>query len=273
MVNTLQTEDYLDKNLNMVYFSPTKTTKKILENIAYEIGNAKIVNFDLTYPQNANHTQIKFSDEIVIIGAPVYAGRLPDEAVKRFKQIKAKNTLAIIVVVYGNREFEDALLELKNLVIKIGFTPIAGGAFVAEHSFSTKETPIAHGRPDSLDIQNVKEFALKIKEKIRTTDTFQVDLKIPGDFPYKDAMPPNKIAPMYNEELCHMCGECVELCPTGAIFMLDNIVTNPQLCIRCCACIKCCPKEARFIDDESWKAIRTKLSTNCSIRKEPQIFL
>ena len=263
------------KNVKMVYFSPTKTTQKVLESIANGIGIEKVKHFDLTCPQNIEQTIAPFSDEIVIIGAPVHAGRLPEAAVQRFKQLRANNTLAIIVVVYGNRDFDDALLELKNLVIESGFTPIAGGAFVGEHSFSTEETPIAKGRPDSLDIQNTMEFALKIKDKIKSLSTSQVqiDLEIPGKFPYKDKMPPNKVAPIVDKTLCNLCGICIDVCPTGAILLEESIITKTELCIRCCACVKSCPNEARVVEDSAWKAIGAKLNANCSTRKEPQIFI
>ncbi|MDX1810015.1 MAG: 4Fe-4S binding protein [Sulfurospirillaceae bacterium] len=263
------------KRIKTVYFSPTRTTKKVLESIAYGIGADEVEDFDLTYPLNTQQTIATSSDEIVIFGAPVYAGRLPVEAVRRFKQLRANNTLAIIVVVYGNREFEDALLELKNLVIELGFTPIAGGAFIGEHSYSTDETPIAKGRPDRLDIQNTMEFSLKIKEKIKTLSTpqMQIDLEIPGNFPYKDAMPPNKVAPVTDKNLCNECGMCIDLCPMEAIFLEEHIKTNAELCIRCCACIKNCPNEAKVIEDSAWKAIGARLNANCSTRKEPQFFL
>jgi flavodoxin len=148
------------KRLKIVYFSPTQTTKKVLQSIANGIGIEETEAINLTYPQNSQETITTFSDEIVLIGAPVYGGRLPVEAVKRFKRLRANNTLAIIVVLYGNRDYDDALLELKNLVIESGFIPIAGGAFVGEHSFSTDELPIAKQRPDSLDIQNIMEYHL-----------------------------------------------------------------------------------------------------------------
>ena len=48
--------------------------------------------------------------------------------------------------------------------------PIAGGAFVGEHSFSTNELPIGKGRPDNLDIYDIDKFAQKINEKIIDLD-------------------------------------------------------------------------------------------------------
>jgi ferredoxin/flavodoxin len=263
------------KRIKMVYFSPTKTTKKVLESIADKMGVDEVEDLDLTYPLESQQTFTASPDEIVIIGSPVYAGRLPVEATHRFKQLRANNTLAVIVVVYGNRAFEDALLELKNLVIELGFTPIAGGAFIAEHSYSTKEAPIAEGRPDGLDMQKTEAFALKIKDKIKTLlpSQMQNDLEVPGNFPYKDAMSPSEVAPVTDQELCNVRGTCIDACPTGAIFLDEYIQTYAQLCIRCCACIKSCPNEARVIEDSAWKAIGARLNANCQVRKEPEIFL
>ncbi len=263
------------KRVKMVYFSPTKTTQKVLESIANGIDVEEVVHFDLTYPKNIEQTIAPFLDEIVIIGAPVYAGRLPVVAVERFKQLRANNTLAIIVVVYGNRGFDDALLELKNLVIELGFIPIAGAAFVGEHSFSTHDTPIAQGIPDSLDIQDTMEFALKINDKIKTLSTSKIqnDLEISGNFPYKDEMPANKVTPVVNEKLCNECGMCIDVCPTGAISFEEGIITKTELCIRCCACVKSCPNEARVVENSAWKAISHTLNANCNIRKEPELFL
>jgi flavodoxin len=151
------------KQVKLIYFSPTGTTQKVLESIAKGITVEDVEHINLTLPEGAQQTIPPFSDELVIIGAPVYGGRLPVDAINRFKQLKASKTLAILIVVYGNREFEDALLELKNLAIELGFNPVAGGAFIGEHSFATKDVPIANGRPDSLDVQKAMDFGAKIK--------------------------------------------------------------------------------------------------------------
>jgi hypothetical protein len=47
----------------------------------------------------------------------VYAGRISADAKFRLQRIKANNTQAVIVVMYGNREYEDALLELNDIVV------------------------------------------------------------------------------------------------------------------------------------------------------------
>jgi ferredoxin len=216
-----------------------------------------------------------FSDELVIIGAPVYGGRVPVDAIKRLKNLKADNTLAVLVVVYGNREFEDALLELKNLSIELGFHPVAGAAFIGEHSFATEDVPIANGRPDRQDAQRAMDFGAGIKDKIAALKSpdVQTDLEFPGSFPYEaGGARPMAVAPVTLEDTCTVCGTCASVCPTAAISVNGSVATEIKLCIRCCACIKNCPEGARVIESSKWKNIATWLNENCSARKEPQMF-
>jgi flavodoxin len=164
------------KQVKLIYFSATGTTQKILESIAKGIAVKDVEHINLTLPENAQKAIQPFSDELVILGTPVYGGRLPVDAINRFKQLKADKTLAILIVLYGNREFEDALLEFKNLTIKLGFIPVAGGAFIGEHSFATDDIPIANGRPDSLDVQKAMDFGEKIKDNIVALRSLDVQM-------------------------------------------------------------------------------------------------
>ena len=263
------------KKLKLIYFSPTGTTKKILEGIADGIDAENVEHINLTFSGGTQQPIPCFSNELVLIGAPVYGGRIPADVTHRLIQLKANNTLAILIVVYGNREFEDALLELKNLAIGLGFNPVAGGAFIGEHSFATKEVPIANGRPDSLDIQKAIDFGVKVKDKVTLLQSAdaQVDLKIPGRFPYEASGARSMaVSPVTNDDACTACGICASACPTSAITINGTVTTKIELCIRCCACIKICPEEARGIEDDMWKKIANWLNENCSARKEPQIF-
>lgn len=229
----------------------------------------------MTLPEGSQQTNPPFSDELVIIGAPVYGGRLPVDAINRFKQLKASKTLAILIVVYGNREFEDALLELKNLAIELGFNPVAGGAFIGEHSFATKDVPIANGRPDSLDVQKAMGFGAKIRDKVKGLQSpdAQMDLEIPGRFPYEASGPRSMaVSPVTKEDTCTVCGTCAGVCPTAAISINGSVATKIELCTRCYACIKNCPTGARVMEDNLWKNIANWLNENCSTRKEPQFF-
>lgn len=263
------------RQVKLICFSPTGTTQKVLESIAKGIAAQDVGHINLTLPEGAQQTIPPFSDELVIIGAPVYGGRLPADAVSRFRQLKADNTLAILIVVYGNREFEDALLELKNLATELGFHPIAGAAFIGEHSFATTDVPIANGRPDSLDVQKATDFGAKIKDKVLALQSpdAQTDLEIPGRFPYEaDGARSMVASPVSKADTCTVCGTCASVCPTAAISVNGSVATQTEQCIRCCACIKSCPEGARVWEDSMVKNIANWLNENCSTRKEPQIF-
>ncbi|MEJ2041107.1 MAG: 4Fe-4S binding protein [Desulfosarcinaceae bacterium] len=262
------------KQVKLVYFSPTGTTRKVLENVAKGIAAGTVEHIDLTLPEGAQKTMPPFSDELVVLGAPVYGGRLPVDAIDRFKRLKASNSLAVPIVVYGNREFEDALLELKDLAIALGFNPVAGGAFIGEHSFATKDVPIADGRPDDLDVQKAMDFGAKIKDKVKALQSPDalMDLEIPGRFPYEGGARSMAVSPVTKEDLCTLCGICAGVCPTAAISIDNSVKTETELCIRCCACIKNCPEDARVWEDSMMKKITDWLYENCRTRKEPQIF-
>lgn len=263
------------KQVSLIYFSATGTTRKILESIAKGIATEQITHINLTLPEHTQKTGEPFSNELVIMGAPVYGGRLPADAVKRFKTLKAGKTPAVLIVLYGNREFEDALLEFKHLAVELGFIPVAGGAFIGEHSFSTEALPIAKGRPDSRDLQTAVEFGTRVREKLLTVPSpgDQPDLELPGRFPCESpGARVMEVSPVTLEDDCTLCGDCAGLCPTAAISVTDAVTTETAKCIRCCACIKNCPEQARLFQDDMMDAITRWLNENCSARKAPEVF-
>lgn len=261
-------------SLKLAYFSPTGTTRKILEGIAKGIGIEPIEHLSMTSPDAAEKPVGNFTDELVVIGAPVYAGRLPEDAVKRFRRFRARGTQAVLVVVFGNREYEDALLELFNLSKELGFVPIAAAAFIGEHSFSTPDVPIAQGRPDKEDLDRAVAFGSTVKHRLEdlASPDSSVPLQVPGNFPYRDGMPPVEGAARTLVDNCTACGACAEVCPTGAITVNATVETDPNLCIKCCACVKECPTQARIMDIPFIKKIAARLNENYSHRKEPEIF-
>jgi ferredoxin len=262
------------KHVKAIYFSATGTTKRILWSIAKGIGVDDVEHIDLTLPDGARRTLPPFSDELVLLGAPVYGGRLPVDAIHRFKKLAGSETPAVVIVVYGNREFDDALLELKDLAVELGFHPIAAGAFIGEHSFATEDVPIASGRPDSRDVQKAMDFGGRIREKLTALPSpgAQADLVVPGRFPYEGGPQSMAASPVTKEDTCAVCGTCASVCPTGAISIDESVATNVELCIRCCACIKSCPTGARVWEDSLMKEIANWLNENCNVRKEPQVF-
>jgi ferredoxin len=262
-------------SVKLVYFSPTKTTQKVLEGVAGGMDTEDVEHINLTPPDAAERVIDDLNDELVILGAPVYGGRLPETTVKRFANLKGNNTPAVVIVLYGNREYEDALLELKDLAVKQGFMPVAGAAFIGEHSFNSPETPLADGRPDSQDLQKAMEFGKAVKQKLKSIEDIDKKsvLNVPGNFPYKERRPHGDECADTIKEKCVACGTCVDVCPTGAVTMEDHVETDSKLCIVCCACVKNCPTGARVMDIPKIKNIMKWLSENYSTPKQPEIFL
>ncbi len=262
------------KKIRLISFSPTRTSKRVIDAIASGIGDIPVDSVDLTYPDAVSTMQIA-ADELAVIGVPVYAGRVAPLAAKRLAAIKGNNTPAVIVVVYGNREFEDALLELKDIAEKAALIPLAAGAFIGEHSFSGPATPVGAGRPDSADLAAANAFGVKISEKIAGIEDVATrpDVRVPGNHPYKDGVGPMPVTPKVIEAKCTQCGICLSTCPTGAIALNSKIAIDKNLCIFCCACIKNCPEEALMIDAEPIKQKRQWLYENCTERKEPKLYL
>lgn len=262
-------------SVKLVYFSPTGTSKRVVEAIAEGI-QASGEHIDLTHPAARTQEFEKLHDELAVIAAPVYAGRIPLEAVHRLRRLSADNTPAVLVAVYGNRHYDDALIELRDLAIELGFKPVAGGAFIGEHSYSTAEVPTAHGRPDADDLEKAAEFGRKIKEKMRGVSRPQdiPPLKVPGNHPYKEGMRATSkpVNPVTKEDLCIKCGKCADVCPTFAITVSDMVTIKMDACIRCCACVKNCPTGARVMRPRMLRFTEW-LHTNCSERREPETYL
>ncbi len=262
-------------SLNLIFFSPTRTTKKIVEAVATGLNSESTRILDLTYPDVSVKVPEGCRSDLAVIGAPVYAGRLPGTMTSRFNFVKGGGTPAVIVVVYGNRAYEDALLELYELALQAGFIPIAAAAFVAEHSFASVEFPVAVGRPDKDDLKKARAFGETVREKTLAVGKPEdiASPKPPGHFPYKEQRVFAGITPSVDTNLCTKCMACVPVCPTAAISDDDPQVTATDLCIRCCACIKSCPTEARIMNHPKIRQIAEFLSKNCIDRKEPEIFI
>jgi ferredoxin len=214
---------------------------------------------------------------LAVFGVPVYAGRLPATAVDRLRRIKGAGGPAVLVVVYGNRAYEDALLELRDLAVELGFTPLAAGAFVGEHSFSAATTPIAPGRPDADDLRAAREFGLAVAAKLAGLADVAAcpPLAVPGNRPYREAGLSGGVSPEVDAALCQGCGLCADICPVAAVRLDEEgvVTTDASACIRCCACVKACPTRARHMTHPAMLEIAQRLAANCRERREPEIFL
>lgn len=260
--------------VNLVYFSPTHTTQRILEGIVQGMGASTVTPMDLT-PPHAPHQRVEIDKAtLTLIGAPVHSGRLPQVAVERLYRVRGHDTPAVLVVVYGNRAFEDALLELKDVTMARGFIPIAGAAFIGEHSYSTAALPIAMGRPDVADMEKAVAFGQQIRATWLEAPHEFIPVDVPGAFPYRERnpVPETPPTPITHVDLCTLCGACAAVCPTAAITVGDAVMTQAAACIQCCACTRVCPTGARVMADPRILRTAAWLYEEHSARQEPEVF-
>ncbi len=258
-----------------VFFSPTGSTKRVVSAIAAGMAATHVEPVDLTPFAVESEELPAITADACIVGVPVYAGRVPATAVRRISKLRAQGIPVILVVTYGNRAFEDALVELEDLVTELGMPVVAGAAFIGEHSYSTKDTPIAVGRPAIHDLESAASFGASVAEILHGVAN-RAGLKqpaIPGNRPYRDVPSSGPIAPETDTEECGLCAYCATICPTGAITVSDHIETDAEACIKCCACVKSCPTMARSMTAPRIDTIRSWLVENFSEPQEPQVFL
>lgn len=261
-------------SLKLVYFSPTGTTQAVVNGIASGIECGRVEQLDITHPSAREEPLSLSGKELLIIGLPVYMGRVPAILSEWLQMMKADNTPAVCVVVYGNRVYEDALLELTDFVRGAGCRLIAGAAYIGEHSFSSPETPTAEGRPDVADLQHAALFGQTISEKMASLSQMMIpDLSIPGCHPYRGDSTLWVVDCIAVSDACTGCNVCVDSCPTGAIDPEDPRKTRIDQCITCCACIKKCPEQARMMKPGLVRDASMRLSTLYKERKEPELFV
>ena len=246
------------KFVHAIYFSPARSTRKIVRAIALGISE-RINDHDITLGINED---IELSEkDIVVIGVPSYSGRVPELAKKYLSEIRGNGASAIIVCVYGNRDYEDTLLELKEICTINKFRVTSAAAFIARHSMFPN---IAAGRPNTTDLNQATDFGKKSLHSILQNQTISTGIK--GNNPYRDvkAIP---LKPKANSK-CDSCGTCAKLCPVCAISKENPRKTDKKRCISCAGCIEICPQKARSFTGFVYKIARRQFSKKYNSRKE-----
>ncbi|HHU76342.1 MAG TPA: 4Fe-4S binding protein [Firmicutes bacterium] len=256
------------KKVNLVYFSPTGNVQKTLRKIAGGTG-LTIQEYDLTPPAARRKKYSFTAEDLVLIGVPVYYGRIPGVIAEYLREINAENTPAVFVVSFGNRGYDDALLELKQSGEQRGLVGLAAAAFIGEHAASPE---VAIGRPDSLDDEKAFLFGQKIREKINdATNVNQMgDLQVKGNFPYIDRK--MSVYPSTSDR-CDNCGTCARECPMSAINPRDTGKVDPERCISCFRCIRNCPQGAKYMGNDKFNKLIAKIAQISTERKEPETFI
>ena len=137
-----------------IVFSPTGGTQKVATAITGAL-DGEATRVDLTDSKQNFRTVHLTQDDVAVISVPSYGGRVPAVAVERLTMLSGQGARAVLVCVYGNRAYEDTLVELEDAAKQAGFRVIAAVAAVAEHSiarqfaavsgYDVAETPYASG--------------------------------------------------------------------------------------------------------------------------------
>lgn len=252
----------------IAYFSPTGSTRKIVREIALA-ANLKCKETDLTTPGTSAASLIFSKDDFLLLGFPVYSGRVPETLCERLESLRGDNTPVAFVATYGNREYDDALLEIGMLLTQKGFKVVAGAAFVTQHSIVPS---IAAGRPDEEDMHAVREFGRRLVDRVREiTDLSALpELQLKGNYPFREY----KGIPFkpHATKACIECSLCASQCPAGAIPADTPSTTRKDKCISCMRCINICPKQARRLKGYERFLAKMAIARKCKERKMPEYF-
>ena len=274
------------KTVWSVWFSATGTTKKVVtavaDAMAADLGLPR-KDFSFNLPADRADGLSFGPEDLVVFGVPVYAGRVPNLLLPYVRdQVKGNGALAVPVVLYGNRNFDDGLMELRNVLRDNGFHPVAAGAFVGEHAFSKI---LGAGRPDGEDMALALGLAHKAADKVKgLAEPPAQPVEVEGCDPIRPYYTPRdrhgepikdflKAKPVTDPDKCVRCGLCARLCPMGSIDPADvSSVTGK--CIKCCACVKNCPTGAKYFDHEGYLYHQHELEDQYAGRRAPsKIFL
>jgi len=255
--------------ISFIYFSPTGTTKGVLA-LLKNCFDLPVREYDLTdYPETEHNMNFGSSD-LVIFAFPVYSGRVPETFRERIGHIKGNHTLSAIVAAYGNREYDDSLLEMADISDAAGFLNIGAIAVVTEHSVIRS---IGAGRPNEKDRDMILTFGeelLKRADELIGTEE-EVHLKLPGNRPYRryEHIPLHPLS----TSSCNGCLACVKTCPVEAITYDGQCHTDKKKCVGCMKCIRICPQRARTNGKIKMMAAETFMKLVCRSEKQSELFL
>ena len=238
------------KNIHLAYYSATFSTKRIVREIASQFEKP-VKEYDITSDVLKDDISLGSDGDLLIVGVPSYAGRVPEMAARSLKRFLGNNTPVIIVCVYGNRAYDDTLIEMKDIVEAHGFKLVSAAAVIAQHSIFPK---MAEGRPDADDMEKLHDFAAKSKELLSQISKMSAvsRLMVNGNRPYRDT----KLLPLHPEgskSECTSCHTCAKMCPVGAISM-RNLTRQTK-------------RNVSLVDDASWFVLSMPaISEDCCTR-------
>ena len=246
-----------------IIFSPTGGTEKVANAITQSWEQVETIDLSFT---DTDYAAISFDKNcLVLIAMPSFGGVAPQLALQRLALMKGNGALCVVTAVYGNRAYEDTLVQMEDYAKAAGFMVIAAVSAVAEHSIIHK---YAAGRPSAGDCKELAEFGAQILKKAASGTSSTPS--IPGNRPYKKAGA--GMIPKANSA-CTSCGLCAQKCPANAISADKLKVPAKNKCISCMRCVSVCPAHARKVSSLMTSIAATAIKKACSVEKTNELFL
>ncbi|HJA91659.1 MAG TPA: EFR1 family ferrodoxin [Candidatus Eisenbergiella merdipullorum] len=253
-------------NIVQIVFSPTGGTQKVADIITGEWGKP-VRKIDLSDAKTDFSAISLDQEDLAVIAVPSFGGRVPALAAQRLGELHGNGAECVAVCVYGNRAYEDTLIELNDAAVQSGFRVIAGIAAIAEHSIMHQ---YATGRPDAQDQEELKGFAKKILDKVSAGPADLSAPQILGNHPYKKAGGAGLVPKA--DHNCNGCGLCAQKCPAQAISVENPRETDSKKCISCMRCVEICPQSARKVNSAMVAVAALAIKNACSVRKDNELF-
>ena len=275
------------REIHSLYFSPTGGTAKYAKAMAAGAAEALACPAEVssfTLPREREEVRHFSSDELLIIGSPTYAGKLPNKILPEFQEkLRGEHTPVLLFVSYGNRNFDNSLAELLSVLRANGFLPLAAAAFACRHAFSDRICP---ERPRVEELAAARSFAARAAEALKAADPAVLEaaslvFTVPGDAeaPYyvpkgEDGAPAKflKAKPLTDLSKCLHCGACAAHCPMGSIDAADTS-NVPGICIKCQACVRGCKQGAKYFEDAAFLSHVRMLEQNFAAPEKENLYL
>lgn len=242
-----------------IIFSPTGGTERVADALTKNWQETEVIDLS----SNSFNTTLE-ANSLALIAMPSFGGVAPQLALDRLTKINANNAKCAIVAVYGNRAYDDTLIQMKDYAENAGFQVIAAVSAVAEHSIIHA---YAAGRPDAKDCDQLCGYGQQILEKAAKD---AAAISVPGNKPYKKAGA--AMIPKASSS-CIACGLCAKSCPADAIDPANPRVTDKTKCIGCMRCVSICPAKARSVNAVMTKIAALAIKKACSEVKQNELFI
>lgn len=247
----------------VLFFSGTGTTKAYACAFAEGLPcDAEVleIRYDVDIPKAMGPR------ELLVLAVPVYAGWAPPFVWERLEALRGEETPAVIMAVYGARDYDSALYEMDEKLREKGFVTVGAAALVARHSVAQQ---VAADRPDASDLGEVRAFAEEVTKRLRGLN--DAGKWPPYSFKHYDVDLNPHVYPVTTDG-CTMCGTCATACPVGAIPLDAPNTLDQSICASCLRCIEVCPESARHLPEGFAERCAAMLQCEGADPKKPNKF-